>query len=113
MRTSEFAGHVRISAIQGVAALTVYRRAGNQCVPHMVKLLEPGEVQQLRNDLNEALALTVPRMRVGKDGGTWRFACPDHPNLPGRFINQAAALAAAYRHLNQRHPSTTTRGATS
>lgn len=108
MTTQEFYGHVAIGSVPGIAeaTLAVYQHAiapdGHvRCFPKFTAVLEPDAVQRLRRELDDALRAAHPRMRVRRadDGLLWRIDCPNHPNLPGRWLNQPAALAAAYAHV--------------
>lgn len=105
MDALELVGHANVTTLAGSASLTIHRHIGPLCIPFMTLLLDPAEVAAMHAELGKALAPARPRMRVEQDprNGLWRIDCPMHPDLPGRWIHQAGAMAGAYNHLHYSH----------
>lgn len=104
-------GHVVVTALAGRASLTVHQHAGPFCLPVLSVALEPDEVLQLASELTQAAVPAPPvvrrrlKVRMNRHSGLWGIDCPECLPLPGLWIDQRSALAAANDHLESEHAS--------
>lgn len=111
MPTPVIQGHVVVTTLAGNASLTVHQHAGPFCLPVLSMVLDPADVLRLADELTRASVPEPPvvrrrlQVRQNPRSRLWGIDCPECLPLPGLWIDQTSALAAANQHLADEHAS--------